>query len=57
MRSNDDYLIEMALLGEAAYLVSEDADLHDAPDIIEVLRQFGIELVHVGTFARLLTTM
>ncbi|PKO21809.1 MAG: putative toxin-antitoxin system toxin component, PIN family [Chloroflexi bacterium HGW-Chloroflexi-1] len=53
----DDYLVEMALLGQAAYLVSEDADLLEDPDIVEFLRQHGVELVHVGTFARLLATI
>jgi putative PIN family toxin of toxin-antitoxin system len=50
----DDYLIEMALLGQATHLVSEDDDLHDDPDIIEFLRQSEIQLVHVGTITRIL---
>lgn len=53
----DDYLIEMALAGQAAYLVSEDSDLHDDPGIIALLLQYGIQLVHVSDFARLLTPM
>lgn len=52
----DDYLIEMALLGGAAYLVSEDTDLHEAPDIIELLRRHGVQLMRIGPFARLLAT-
>jgi predicted nucleic acid-binding protein len=54
---NDDYLIEMAMLGEAAYLVSEDADLHEDADIVEALQQLGVEVMRVGVFARLLATM
>jgi putative PIN family toxin of toxin-antitoxin system len=52
----DDYLIEMALLGRATHLVSEDADLYDDPDIVEFLRQSGIQAVRVGVFVRTLAT-
>lgn len=50
----DDYLIEMALLGQATHLVSEDNDLHEDPDVVEFLRQSEIQLVHVGAFMRVL---
>lgn len=53
----DDYLIEMALLGQATHLVSEDNDLHDDADIVELLRQYGVQLVRVGAFAQTLITM
>jgi putative PIN family toxin of toxin-antitoxin system len=49
---HDDYLIEMALLGQATHLVSEDDDLHEDSDIVEFLRQSGIQLVHVEAFLR-----
>lgn len=47
---NDDYLLEMALLGRATHLVSEDADLHDDLDLVLFLSQRGIRLVHLGEF-------
>jgi putative PIN family toxin of toxin-antitoxin system len=50
----DNYLIEMALLGQATHLVSEDDDLHEDPDVVEFLRQSEILLVHVGPFMRIL---
>lgn len=50
----DDYLIEMALLGRATHLVSEDDDLHEDPDVVEFLRQNRTKLAHVGTFMRIL---
>jgi len=50
----DDYLIEMALPGQATHLVSEDDDLHEDPDVVEFLRQSEIQLVHVGAFVRTL---
>jgi predicted nucleic acid-binding protein len=52
---SDDYLIEMALLGRASHLVSEDNDLHDDPDIFELLREYDVQLVRVGAFAQVLT--
>ena len=53
---SDDYLIEMALLGQASHLVSEDNDLHDDPDIVLLLRQYDVQLVWIGAFAQVLTT-
>lgn len=51
---HDDYLLEMALLGRASYLVSEDRDFHDDPDIIFFLEQRGVQLVRLGAFLALL---
>jgi putative PIN family toxin of toxin-antitoxin system len=51
---SDDYLIEMALLGQATHLVSEDKDLHEDPNIVEFLRQNGIQLVWVSAFVQTL---
>ncbi|GAB4528873.1 MAG: hypothetical protein Kow0063_05440 [Anaerolineae bacterium] len=52
---SDDYLIEMALLGKASHLVSEDNDLFGDADIVELLRQYDVQLVRVGDFAQALT--
>jgi putative PIN family toxin of toxin-antitoxin system len=52
---NDDYLIEMALLGQASYLVSQDDDLFDDADIVELLHQYEVQLVRVGAFVQTLT--
>jgi putative PIN family toxin of toxin-antitoxin system len=46
----DDYLVEMALLGRATHLVTEDADLHDEPNIRALLQQFDVRLVHIDSF-------
>lgn len=46
----DDYLLEMALLGRATHIVSEDNDLHDDPDIVAFLDQRGIRLARLGEF-------
>jgi putative PIN family toxin of toxin-antitoxin system len=46
----DDYLLEMALLGQATHLVSEDDDLHDDPVIPIFLSQRGVQLVRLGEF-------
>jgi predicted nucleic acid-binding protein len=46
----DDYLIEMALLGRATHIVSEDDDLHDDPDVVAFLDQRDIRLVRLGEF-------
>ncbi len=51
----DDYLIEMALLGQADYLVTEDQDLHDDADIVELLDGYNIQLIHAGEFVQHLT--
>jgi putative PIN family toxin of toxin-antitoxin system len=50
----DDYLIELALLGKVTYLISEDLDLHDDANIIELLQRYGVQLVHVGSFVQML---
>jgi hypothetical protein len=54
---HDDYLLEIALLGRATHLVSEDKDLHDDPNITEFLHQNGIRLVRVGMFVRTLALL
>ncbi|MBC8448566.1 MAG: putative toxin-antitoxin system toxin component, PIN family [Chloroflexi bacterium] len=46
----DDFLLEMALLGRATHLVTEDADLYDAPDILELLRQHGARVMRLAEF-------
>ncbi|HID64163.1 MAG TPA: putative toxin-antitoxin system toxin component, PIN family [Anaerolineae bacterium] len=46
----DDYLLELALLGQATHLVTEDDDLHGDPAIRSVFRDYGVRLVHVAQF-------
>ena len=50
----DDYLIEMALLGRATHLVSEDNDFHRDADVIELLRHYGTQLIRAGAFVEIL---
>jgi putative PIN family toxin of toxin-antitoxin system len=46
----DDYLLELALLGQTTHLVTEDDDLHEDPAIRSLLRGYGVQLVHVARF-------
>lgn len=46
----DDYLIEMALLGRAAYLVTEDADLFDDSALVRFLRLHKVTVVRLAEF-------
>lgn len=46
----DDFLLEIALLGRATHLVTEDADLYDDSDIVETLRQYGVHIVRLAEF-------
>ena len=46
----DDYLLELALLGQATHLVTEDDDLHEDPAIRSLLHDYGVQLVHVAQF-------
>ena len=46
----DDYLLEMALLGQATHLVTEDDDLHDDLALRSLLRDYGVRLVHIAEF-------
>jgi len=46
----DDYLLELALLGQATHLVTEDDDLHEDPAIRSLLRGYGVQLVHIAQF-------
>ena len=50
----DDYLLEAALLGRAAYLVSEDSDLYDDPAILKFLSQRGVQVVRLAEFLTIL---
>ena len=47
---HEDYLLEMALLGRADYLVTEDGDFHDDPNIVQFLEQRGVRLLHLAAF-------
>ncbi|MBI3362071.1 MAG: putative toxin-antitoxin system toxin component, PIN family [Chloroflexi bacterium] len=51
---DDNYLIELALLGRADYLVTEDADLYDDPAVIRFLAERDTRVVRVEEFARVL---
>jgi predicted nucleic acid-binding protein len=51
---HDDYLLEMALLGRADYLVTEDGDFHDDPNVVQFLEQRGVRLVRLGAFLTVL---
>jgi len=46
----DDYLLELALLGQATHLVTEDDDLHKDPAIRSLLRGYGVQLVNIAQF-------
>jgi len=46
----DDIFLEMALLGRATHLVTEDADLYDDPDIKELLNRYGVHVVRLAEF-------
>ncbi len=52
--THDDYLIEIALLGEANYLVTGDADLYDDPGVVQFLGERGTQVVRAAEFARIL---
>ena len=51
---HDDYLLEMALLGRADYLVTEAGDFHDDPNIVQFLEQRGVRLYHLAAFLTVL---
>jgi putative PIN family toxin of toxin-antitoxin system len=50
----DDIVLETAILGEARYLVSRDADIARDLDLIALLHEHGIEVVTVAQFLALL---
>ena len=51
---HDDYLLEMALLGRADYLVTEDGDFHDDRVVVQFLEQRGVRLLHLAAFLTVL---
>jgi uncharacterized protein len=51
---HDDYLIESAILGRAAYLVTEDPDLTEDQRIQEALQVFGVRVVRAVEFLGIL---
>lgn len=51
---DDNYLVEMALLGKADYLVTEDADLYDDQAITQFLAERGTRVVQVAEFGKVL---
>ena len=48
------YLIEMALIGAATHLVTEDKDLLEDADIVAFLHERGIAVVTLVSFLQLL---
>lgn len=52
---DDNYLIEMALLGHADYLVTEDADLVEDPAIVRFLGERGVQVVRIAEFVKVLS--
>ena len=54
---NDNYLIELALLGKADYLVTEDKDFHDDQAIVQFLDIHRIKLVTVSEFTQVLRSL
>jgi putative PIN family toxin of toxin-antitoxin system len=51
---DDDYLIEIALLGQADYLVTEDNDLLGDEAVVQFLAERGIKVARVDEFVRAL---
>lgn len=52
---NDDYLIELAILGQATHLVTEDKDLREDGALIRLLASRGAHVCGAGEFVGLLT--
>jgi putative PIN family toxin of toxin-antitoxin system len=50
----DDFLIELALLGRADFVVTEDADLHEDATIVRFLMERGVRLIYAAEFAAVL---
>ncbi|MBM4464204.1 MAG: putative toxin-antitoxin system toxin component, PIN family [Chloroflexi bacterium] len=50
----DDYLIEMAILGQATHLVSGDEDFHDDQVLLRFLQERGVTAIRPADFAFLL---
>ena len=53
---NDDIVLETAIAGRAAYVVSRDEDLTRDPELQQHLRSRNIQLVTVKQFLNTLTT-
>jgi predicted nucleic acid-binding protein len=50
----DDYLIEMAILGQATHLVTGDEDFHDDPVLLRFLQEHDVTAIRPADFAALL---
>lgn len=53
---DDDVLLETAIVGRARYFVSRDDDVKRDQDLIERLRDHGVEVLSVAQFLRLVAT-
>lgn len=51
---DDDYLIEIALLGHADYLVTEDDDLLEDDAVVQFLAECGTKVVRAAEFVKAL---
>lgn len=52
----DDYLIEMAFLGQATHIVTEDKHFHNDPTLIYFLSRYDIEVLTLKEFLTLLSS-
>jgi putative PIN family toxin of toxin-antitoxin system len=50
----DDYLIELAILGQATHLVTGDEDFHDDPALLRFLQERSVTAIRPTDFAALL---
>lgn len=50
----DDYLVEIAILGEATHLVTGDEDFHDDPTLLHFLEERGVAAIRPADFVTLL---
>lgn len=48
----DDYLIELALMSEPDYLVTEDIDVYGDPAVVRALAEEGVAVARVAEFAQ-----
>lgn len=55
--SADDFLLKTAILGKARFAVSRDDDLKRDLDLIDRLREHGVEVLSVAQFLNLLGPM
>ena len=47
---NDDYLIELAILGGATHLITEDKDILEDVAIVRLLDEIGVRVCGISEF-------